>query len=226
MEKEMQLISINLGQVGTIQKNGSPVRTGIFKNPTDQPVRVNKTGIEHDVVVDTKHHGGPDQAVYIYGDADYMWWRKESGRNIPAGTFGENLTISELESARFNIGDLLHVGKVVLQVTSPRIPCKVFAARMNDLQWVKKFRDAQRPGLYCRVIQEGVINTGDPVSVEPYQGDTLSILEMYKAYYQKEKTEAVYRIHLNAPIDIRTRKVMEEGLHKLLNTMSADKGLG
>ena len=211
----MKLISINIGQERTIQHKERLVRTGIFKIPADQPVRVNKHGLERDVIVDAKYHGGPDQAIYIYGAADYDWWREQLGREIPAGMFGENLTISGLESAHFNVGDFLRVGEVTLQVTSPRIPCGVFATRMEDLQWVKKFRDAERPGLYCRVMQEGIVKVGDPVSVESYQGETLSILQMYRAHYQKEKDEAVYRLHLNAPIDIRTRREMEEGLQKL-----------
>ncbi len=67
-------------------------------------------------------------------------------RNCVPGTFGENLTISGLESATFNIGDMLHIGDVTLQVTAPRIPCSTFAARMNDPHWMKKFRQAERPG--------------------------------------------------------------------------------
>jgi MOSC domain-containing protein YiiM len=166
--------------------------------------------------LDAKYHGGPDQALYIYGSSDYDWWQEQLGQEILPGTFGENLTIRGLESAHFNVGDFLRVGEVTLQVTSPRIPCGTFAARMNDLQWVKKFRDAERPGLYCRVMQEGFVKVGDPVSVESYQGETLSILQMYRAHYQKEKDKAVYRLHLSAPIDIRTRREMEVELQKLL----------
>ena len=178
----MQLISINIGQERTLQKKGRPIRTGIFKLPEEGPVKVTQLGLERDVILDAKSHGGPDQAVYIYGAADYDWWGMQLGQNIPPGTFGENLTISELESAHFNVGDFLHVGEVKLQVTSPRIPCSTFAARMGDLQWVKKFRAAERPGFYCRVLQEGLVKPGDPISVEPYQGDTLSIVEMYRFY--------------------------------------------
>ena len=214
----MQLISINIGQERNLQKNNRLVRTGIFKTPTEQPVKITRLGLERDVVMDAKYHGGPDQAVYIYGTADYDWWREQLGREIPAGTFGENLTISELESARFNVGDFLRVGDVTLQVSSPRFPCGLFATRMNDPQWVKKFRDAERPGLYCRVMQEGFIKLGDEVSLEPYQGATLSILQMCRAHYQTDKSEDVYRLHLNAPIDIRTRREMEDELQRLLQS--------
>ncbi|GAB4463620.1 MAG: hypothetical protein Kow0070_24400 [Anaerolineales bacterium] len=132
------------------------------------------------------------------------------------GTFGENLTISGLESAAFNVGDFLHIGEVTLQVTAPRIPCGTFATRMGDPQWVKKFRAAERPGLYVRVIQEGVIKAGDPVIVEKFTGETISIVEMYREHYVKDKSEESLRRHLNAPISVRARRALEEELEALL----------
>jgi MOSC domain-containing protein YiiM len=167
-----------------------------------------------DVIVSEKHHGGPDQAVYIYGMADYEWWIKEIGREILPGTFGENLTISKLESAQFNIGDYLHIGDVTLQVTAPRIPCSIFAARMEDPQWVKKFRHAEQPGLYCRVIKTGIVKAGDPVTVEKYTDETISLIQMYRDYYDKDKSEDTIRRHLNAPIAIRDRISLEAELKK------------
>ena len=170
----MKLISVNLGHERILQHKDRVERTGIFKLPTEVPTKVSRLGLENDVIVSKKHHGGPDQAVYVYGTADYEWWSKELGKELAPGTFGDNLTISELESAQFNIGDYLHIGEVTLQVSAPRIPCNTFAARMGDPLWVKKFRHAERPGLYCRVIDEGVVKIGDDVSVEKYNGETIS----------------------------------------------------
>ncbi|HLO13183.1 MAG TPA: MOSC domain-containing protein [Anaerolineales bacterium] len=188
--------------------------TGIFKFPTAEPVKVSKLGLEGDVIVSKKHHGGPDQAIYVYGAADYEWWSGQLGKEIVPGTFGENLTISELESAQFNIGDFLHIGDVTLQVTAPRIPCNTFATRMNDPQWVKKFRHAERPGLYCRVIKEGFVKAGDSVSVQSYTGETLSITEMFRDYYDSNKSAETIRRHFHAPIAIRARQDIEKELRK------------
>ena len=211
----MILISVNLGEKRIQQRKDHIETTGIFKFPTDQPVRVTKLGLEGDVIVSKKHHGGPDQAVYVYGGADYQWWAKELGREILPGTFGENLTISELESARFNVGDMLHMADVTLQVSAPRIPCKTFAARMDDPQWVKRFRYAERPGLYCRVLKEGSVRAGDAVSVEGFTGETVSILDMFRDHYFKNKSEETLLRYLNAPIAIRDRSSFEEQLQRL-----------
>src|SRR6185436_19533306 len=161
----MKLISLNLGKEQTLQRKDRVERTGIFKIPTSESLWLSSLGFENDAIVSKKHHGGPDQAVYVYGAADYDWWSKELGKELAPGTFGDNLTISDLQSAQFDIGDYLYIGAVALQVTAPRIPCSTFAARMEDPQWVKKFRYAERPGLYCRVIQEGFVQADSPVRV-------------------------------------------------------------
>ena len=218
----MKLISVNIGQERTLQRKDRTEQTGIFKLPVAQAVRVGKLGLENDVIVSKKHHGGPDQAVYVYSTADYTWWSQELGKNILPGTFGDNLTISDLESVRFNIGDYLHIGEVTLQVTAPRIPCKTFAARMEDPYWVKKFRHAERPGLYCRVLTEGLIQAGDPVSWEGYSGETISVLQMFRDYYDRNKSEERLRRHLAAPIAIRARVDLEGELQSLLAAKTSE----
>jgi MOSC domain-containing protein YiiM len=212
----MRLASINIGKEQTQQRKDYVETTGIYKMPLSGAVEIKPLGIEGDAICDHEHHGGPDQAIYVYGGADYEWWSQEVGREFIPGTFGENFTISELESGSFNVGDYLHVGEVTLQVTAPRIPCGTFATRMQDSQWVKKFRKAERPGLYCRVIKAGVVQTGDEVRIERYSGTTLSLVQMYRDYYEKNKTEQTLRRNLAAPISIRSRIDLEKELETLL----------
>jgi MOSC domain-containing protein YiiM len=216
----MKLLSINIGQKRTQQKGNELETTGIYKLPVQGPVEIKSFGISTDAICDTKNHGGPDQAIYVYGMPDYEWWSKELERELSAGTFGDNLTVSELESAQFNIGDRLHVGSVILEVSAPRIPCGTLARRMDDPQFVKKYRRAERPGLYCRVVQEGTVRIGDEVQVEPYRDQTLSILQMFRDYYDNNKSEETLRLHLRAPIAIRARKETEEDLKRLLSKRS------
>lgn len=211
----MKLLSINLGIKKEIQIGNSTDQTGIYKSPVQGSVQVTKLGLEGDHIENKKHHGGPDQAIYIYGGADYTWWEHELGNEIQPGTFGENLTISGLASGPLHIGDLLHIGDVILEVTMPRIPCATFAARMGDPAWVKKFRQAERPGFYCRVKREGIIRAGDAVALEIFQGEAISIQQLYQDYYEKNKTVEMIQRHLAAPVSIRWRKRMEEELEKL-----------
>ena len=215
----LQLISVNLGEERILQRRDRIERTGIFKYPTLEPVRVTKLGMEGDVIASKKHHGGPDQAVYVYGRGDYEWWEHKLGRDLAPGTFGENLTIQALESITFNVGDYLHIGDVTLQVTAARIPCGTFASRMADPQWVKRFRQAERPGLYCRVLKEGFVKAGQTVTVDRYPDETISILEIFREYYNRNKSEESLRRHLAAPIAVRARRDLEKELRLLLSRL-------
>jgi MOSC domain-containing protein YiiM len=214
-EQAMKILSINRGLWQKIVHNHTEQETGIYKEPVAGPLEITLLGLAGDVIANQKHHGGPDQALYLYGQADYDWWAQSLGDQIKPGLFGENLTISGLESATFNIGDQLMIGEVVLQVTAPRIPCAKFAARMGDPQFVKKFKAAERPGLYCRVLQSGQITAGLAVTVEPYQEQTVSILEMYRDNFDPENMKAKIHRYLNAPIDIRSRTQLEKWLAEI-----------
>ena len=215
----MKLISINAGKEKTQINKGREEITGIYKSALQGPVQITKLGIEDDFIGSPKHHGGPDQALYVYGGADYQWWEQETGREMLPGMFGDNLTISDLECGNLNIGDFLYIGEVKLQVTSPRIPCSTFATRMEDPQWVKKFSAENRPGFYVRVLQEGTLSAGEDVRVEKYTGETLSLVQVYRDHYEKEnRDEANLRKHLASPLSIRMREKYEGELQALLNT--------
>jgi MOSC domain-containing protein YiiM len=211
----MHLLSINIGSVRTIDNANVSGQTGIYKLPVAGPVQVTRLGLPGDAIISTRHHGGPDQALYVYGGADYAWWAAELGRDLAPGTFGENLTIGDLESAPLAIGDRLQVGGVILEVTAPRIPCWKLAQRMGEPGFVKRFRAAERPGVYCRVVQEGTIQAGDPVTLEPYAGESVTIAEIFRDYYEPARDPAAIRRFLAAPIAIRARLQKEDQLREV-----------
>lgn len=214
----MQLLSLNLGQPRTLpDSEAADEITGIYKLPTTSPVELTPDGLSGDTICDQKHHGGPDQAVYVYGGGDYAWWAATLGRALEPGTFGENLTIEALESAYCAVGDQLHIGAVVLEVTAPRIPCGTLAARMGDPAFIKRFRAAERPGLYCRVLQTGSMQAGDAVRVEPYAGERLLIVDVFRDYYHPDLTEVALQRYLAAPIAVRLRAHKEKQLRQSLN---------
>lgn len=212
----MRLLSVNVGAERLIRGAKASGKTGIYKTPVDGAVRVTRDGLAGDTISDTKNHGGVDQAIYLYGVPDYEWWSEETGCDLPPGTFGENLTVSGLESARALVGDRLHAGSAVLEVTAPRIPCVTLATRMDDASFVKRFREAERPGLYCRVVREGYVQADDPVAYEPHEGPTVGVLEVFRDFFEPELSETVIRQHLAAPIAVRARVEKEEQLERLL----------
>jgi MOSC domain-containing protein YiiM len=149
--------------------------TGIGKQPTEGPVEVRAlgpkttglgSGLVGDFIGDGKHHGGDEQAVYAFQREDLDEWKRRLGRELPNGFFGENLTTVGLEVNTARLGERWRVGSdVVLQVTTPRIPCSTFRGWMGEKGWARAFTEAGRPGAYLSVITPGIIRAGDPIEV-------------------------------------------------------------
>jgi MOSC domain-containing protein YiiM len=222
----MELISVNRGQATPLAHAKSTGVTGIFKQPVAGPVPITALGVPDDAICDTENHGGVDQAIYVYGTPDYAWWEQELGHPLAPGTFGENLTISELTSAEFAVGDRFAIGSCILEVTAPRIPCVTLARRMEDPTFVKRFRAAERPGLYCRVIEEGVVQSGDAVHYTPYTGERIPAIELFRNFYDNTRSVAMLRRYLAAPIAIRDRQEKEQQLADLLAAGEESASIG
>ena len=207
----MEIVSVNIGSKRTLSGRSFRGRTGIFKQPVTDAVSVSTLGLEADAVCNGRHHGGPDQAVYLYRQEDYGWWSTQLGREIGPGTFGDNLTLRGLPEANLVIGSRLRLPCLLLEVSAPRIPCNTLAQRMEDPAFAKAFVAAERPGIYCRVIEPGNVRAGDSFSLEPYEGEQVSTLDLFRASYRKLSGEDLRR-YLAAPIDIRTRTKFEAKL--------------
>jgi MOSC domain-containing protein YiiM len=213
----MRLSSVNVAPAPSgLRVGGRMTRTGIDKRPVDHPVAIGPLGLAGDMISSKKHHGGPDQAVYVYGEDDYAWWETELGRALPPGTFGENLTVTGLATGGSAVGDRLQIGgEVVLEVTCGRIPCGTLTARMGIRAFTTRFRKAGRPGLYCRVIQTGNVIKGDPVRYEPTTAVPLGIVEFGEMFWARELSREQIERALTAPICERGRRMHEGQLAEL-----------
>ena len=78
----MHVVSVNVGLPRETVWKGETVRTGIFKDPVEGPVRVVGVNLEGDGQADLTVHGGPDKAVYVYPAEHYPYWREELGRDL------------------------------------------------------------------------------------------------------------------------------------------------
>jgi MOSC domain-containing protein YiiM len=160
---------------------GSEGRTGIDKRSVTGPVAFANNGVAGDVIVDTKHHGGYDKAVYAYAREDADWWEKEIGREISNGAFGENLTTSGIDVNAALIGERWKIGTVILEVSEPRIPCRVFAGFWDIPTLIKDFTNSRRSGTYLRIIQEGTVQSGDEIKVVSRPNHDVSIMDVFAA---------------------------------------------
>ncbi len=101
---------------------------------------------------------------------------------------------------------------MLVKLTSPRIPCSVFAHHLRERQWVKRFAAAERPGPYARVLEPGEVAAGDAVERTGAGEGAPTMLESFRLYYDTAAAaEALERV-LEAPISIRERTSLEQRL--------------
>ena len=175
--------SLNIGEPRLVTYRGMSFRTGIFKAPTDQPLTLKKLNFAGDGQADLAAHGGIDKAVYCYPIEHYDFWRREIGRDVlPMGQFGENVTTARLRETELRIGDVLRIGSAVVQVSEPRIPCYKLVMRMDaGSDFAVRFLAANRTGFYCRVLQEGVVERSDAITLVSRDAASPSVSEIFAA---------------------------------------------
>jgi MOSC domain-containing protein YiiM len=174
--------SVNVGKLVANPAGGGA--TAIAKRPVAGPIVIRppgirgESGLEGDAIGNKQNHGGDDQAVYAFAREDLDRWEADLRRDLPDGSFGENLTTVGIDPNSALIGEQWQVGdEVVLQVTAPRIPCKTFSASLGVRRWARRFTESGRPGAYLRVLQPGPVCSGDPVRVayRPSHGVTVAM---------------------------------------------------
>ncbi len=175
------LLSANVGAVKPISWRGHDERSAIDKRPVDGPVAVHRLGLAGDVVSDTKHHGGPEQAVYAYAAEDLATWAERLQRPLAPGSFGENLTLSGLDVTEARIGERWRIGTVLVEVGDVRIPCVTFQTWLQEPAWVRRFTAEGRPGAYLRVLEEGSLQAGDVVDVVETRDHDVTVGLMFRA---------------------------------------------
>lgn len=180
------VLQVSLGLPRDEEWAGNLRRTAIDKHPADGRVRVGRLGLEGDQVADTVHHGGPDKAVYAFAREDLDAWERELGGPLRNGMFGENLTTSGIDVNEALVGERWRIGTALLEVASVRIPCRVFGnwlglAGLDNTAWVKRFTQDFRPGPYLRVLEEGELAAGDPITVEHRPDHQITVSHMFRA---------------------------------------------
>ena len=210
----MKLISVNAGRSELMRIGARTVESGIRKAPVERG-HVGPLGLAGDVVADQENHGGLDQALYLYSSEDYAFWAGDLGATPDPGTFGENLTLSSFGRDPVRIGDRFRIGATLVEVTAPRIPCSVFATRMREPNWVKRFADARRPGLYVRVVEPGDVAAGDPVERLAGGNGHPTVVDLMDAWYEAEPDAELLERLLASPLAVRARTKIERKLSRV-----------
>lgn len=179
------LLSVNVGRVQDAPY-ANLGRSAMDKRPVDGRVMARTLGLEGDAVGDTKHHGGVDQAVYVFAREDLDHWGRVLGHEIRNGMFAENLTTEGIDVNEAEVGERWQIGGAVLEVASIRTPCNDFKNWMglggyDNAAWVKRFTAVGRPGPYVRVVAEGEVGAGDEITVVHRPGHGVTVSTMFRA---------------------------------------------
>jgi MOSC domain-containing protein YiiM len=162
----MQLLSIQVGKVQAREHNSKEWITAYHKQAITGRVHVGKLSVESDEQHHTKFHGGEHRAVLMYSAEHYVMWAQELKRELPYGSFAENFTVPGLNEDKVCIGDIYQIGETVqLQVSQPRQPCNQIYMALGIDGIVNKVKANFRSGWYLRVLQEGDVEAGMPITL-------------------------------------------------------------
>jgi MOSC domain-containing protein YiiM len=180
--------SLNIGLPQKELFHGKEITTGICKRPVSIALRLRKHGFDGDGVADTKNHGGVDKAVCVYSLDHYPYWEETLGIRLPPAAFGENLSVSNLAEDNVCLGDVFQLGTATVQITQPRQPCNTLAARYGRNDLVKLVIHSGFSGFYFRVLQEGIVEVGNPLILKDKHPQEVSVAFAHRIYHFDRKS--------------------------------------
>jgi len=184
------VVSVNVGRIRPVERDGKPATTAIWKTPVSGRVRAEGVNLSGDDQADRTVHGGYDKAVYAYAIEDTRWWESELGRGVGPGGFGENLTLEGLPLVDSVVGERWTAGTAVLEVREPRLPCWKLGLRMGDALFPRRFTRAARPGTYLRIVEAGDVAAGDDVRVVSRPDHGLTVGDIWRVYHRDHRDVA------------------------------------
>ncbi len=175
-------------------------RSASFKEVSSKPLFAHFMGLDGDEVADTLHHGGIDKAIFANSYENYAHWASFLGvEHLPFGALAENLTITGLHERSVMLGEVHQIGTAILQVSQPRKPCWKISRRWNHIAFTNEIFTSGLTGWYYKVLQEGLISSGDEVTVVSQKSAQISISEANEAFREPENYKPVLEAILDIP---------------------------
>lgn len=219
------VVAVRVGRVQRQQWADRELSTAASKHLVEGPATVTITGLAGDEQGDTKHHGGPDKAILAYAWENYDAWQAE-GVAIPEGGFFENLTVTGWPETRVHAGDVFRVGGTVVQVSQPRRPCTTLSARWMMRELPVLVQQTGRSGYYLRVLEEGEIRAGDPVTLMRRLEDSVSVAEINRVMnVDREDADGIAKVLASPELPEKWRTGLQRRLNGVLEDDSARLGI-
>ncbi|MDO3409726.1 MOSC domain-containing protein [Saccharibacillus sp. CPCC 101409] len=211
----MQICSLNIGKIECFEYEGKQVLSAITKKSTKKQVFLSALGFQGDEQANKIRHGGSDKAVCAYPVEYYRDWERELERELPFGSFGENLTVQGMRESEVHVGDIFDWGDTKLEVTQPRPPCHKLAKKFNYPRLPVLFQELGRTGFLMRVLQEGWVSIESPVVRSYAHPAAISIEAINEALYtdipNKELLMNILKLEALSPSVVTTFKLRLAG---------------
>ena len=198
------------------------MHTGIWKQAVQGRQMVRRLNVVGDGQGDLAGHGGEHRAVMVYQMDSYRYWETNLGRNdFVFGQFGENFTVDGLPDDAVCIGDRYRIGGALFEVTQPRVTCYRVGIRMNEPAMPALLVSHHRPGFYFRVLEEGDVAAGDPITKVADGPERISVADidalLYLPGHPRDQLESALRIPALSP-------GWKSSLQALLNRDASEAG--
>ena len=180
-----RVVSVQAGPIREELFGTQRMTTAICKRPITGIAHIGALGLEGDQQADRRHHGGPSRALCCYVREHQEAWAREWEREVSAGEFGENLTMSGLDETSTHIGDRFRFGGALIEVASARGPCGTLAARLGVPDIVLRIRANGWTGWYCRVVEPGKAAAGGALDLVHRDPAGISVAEAYRIKLNK-----------------------------------------
>jgi MOSC domain-containing protein YiiM/GNAT superfamily N-acetyltransferase len=141
-------------------------RGGVPKTPVER-AWVSRLGLEGDGHHERTVHGGPHRAVCLFG-IEAIERLQAEGHPVEPGSVGENLTTVGVEWSLLPVGTRARIGDALeLELASSTTPCATQQRNFRDGRFSRISIDLHPSDsrMYARVVREGEVRPGDPVTV-------------------------------------------------------------
>lgn len=207
------VLSIHIGKAE--KQEGFAHLTAIRKIAHPGLVALGSLGLEGDMQIDTRHHGGPERALCAVSSEDYPLWIAHTGHEMPLGSFGENLALKGAPDTDVCIGDIYRIGDCRVQVTCPRGPCGTLSRHWNCNTLAKYVLQQRKTGFYMSVLTGGHIAGGMPFALEARPFPAWNIPRVWDVVDVKDSARADRQELLAVPMlgedfKVKLRKLLEK----------------
>ena len=184
----IRIEAIFVGEPKSITDEKGTWFSAICRTRVEGPIELGERGLAGDRVADTKNHGRPGQAVCVHPITHYNFWNAtydlKGEQCLGPGSVGENWTISGADEETIFCGDVYNVGTAIVQVSGPRGPCWKQERKLGLDGFLKRTIDSMRTGFYLRVLQPGIVQSGDHWELENRFNDAISVSLVNQGAYR------------------------------------------